>query len=494
MSSDNLASTGIKGLDDVMRGGLPRERLYLIQGDPGVGKTTLALQFLTEGVRRGEKCLYVTLSESDLEIRQVAASHGWDLKGVEICELTAAEQHGSLADGNTLFVSSEIELTEATSTLLRRIEALGPSRVVIDSLSELRLLAQSALRYRRQILALKEYFLSKHATALLLDDRTNAQEDQLLQSLTHGVVALEATAPTYGTDRRRLRVVKLRGVPFRGGYHDYVIEKGGLQVFPRLVAADHLEFHEAKLLSSGLAPLDALLGGGLDRGTSTLIMGPAGTGKSVLAATYALAAAARGEKVATFLFDESIATMNQRAKSLGLPIADPANLFVRQIDPAEVSPGEFAACVQDRVDNHGAKLVIIDSLNGYLAAMPEERFLTIQMHELLTYLAHKGVATFLLMAQYGIVGTSMSTPIDMSYLADTVIMLRYFEAHGEVLKALSVVKKRSGPHERTIRQLSIEPGGLQVGEPLRGFQGILTGTPKFLGGNHAGAATDPEDA
>ena len=488
MPSEMIAKTGIDGLDEVARGGLPRERMYLVQGDPGVGKTTLALQFLLEGARQGERCLYVTLSESEVEIRQVATSHGWDLTGIEICELTAAEQHNSLAEGNTLFVASELELNQATTTLLARIEALQPSRVVLDSLSELRLLAQSALRYRRQILGLKEFFLAKRATVLLLDDRTTANEDQLLQSLTHGVIALEATAPTFGTDRRRLRLVKLRGVAFRGGYHDYIIQKGGLCVFPRLVAAEHAETHPSSLLLSGVPALDQLLGGGIDRGTSTLLMGPAGTGKSILAMTYALAAAARGEKVATFLFDESVTTMRQRSRSLGLPMPDEngGNHYVRQIDPAEMSPGEFAARVREQVEHRGAKVVIIDSLNGYLASMPEERFLTIQMHELLTYLAHKGVATFLLMAQYGIVGTAMSVPVDMSYLADSVLLLRYFEARGEVRKAISVVKKRSGPHENSIRQITIQRGGVVVGEPLNEFEGILTGIPKYLGGTQEG--------
>lgn len=482
------ALTGVHGLDEVLRGGLPRSRLYLVQGYPGVGKTTLAMQFILEGLRQGESCLYVTLSESEQELREVAASHGWELGKLHIYELSAAERLRSEGSENTLYVSSEIELHEATSSLMEVVERVNPVRVVFDSLSELRLLAQSALRYRRQILSLKEYFVARGCTALFLDDRTSDERDQQLQSLTHGVISVESVAPEYGADRRRVRVVKLRGVQFRGGYHDSTIERGGMRVFPRLVAAEHHTEPPTGTVASGVPALDALLGGGVDRGTSTLLIGPAGVGKSIVATSYAVAAAARGEPVAHFMFDENIATMVKRSAALGLDVAGhmaAGRIHVRQVDPAEMSPGEFAARVREQVDQHGARVVLIDSLNGYLAAMPEERFLTIQMHELLTYLAHKGVATFLVMAQYGLLGPTTS-PIDMSYLADTVLLLRYFEARGEVRKAISVVKKRSGPHENTIRPLAVERSGVIVGEPLHDFQGVLTGVPAVLGGEGGG--------
>jgi circadian clock protein KaiC len=482
-----VAKTGIAGLDDVLCGGLPRNRIYLVQGDPGVGKTTLALQFLLEGLRAAEPCLYVTLSESHEEIEAVAHSHGWDITKLHVYELSAAEQSQHAEAENTLFVSSEVELHEATNTLLETIERVKPARVVIDSLSELRLLAQSPLRYRRQILSLKEYFVGRSCTALFLDDRTIEQNDQQLQSLAHGVIALHSLAPEYGADRRRLRVVKLRGVQFRGGFHDFVIRHGGVTVFPRLVAAEHHGQFTAEVIRSGNAALDDLLGGGIDRGTSTLILGPAGAGKSALASCYGSAAADRGEHVAMFLFDESIATMCHRSRALGMRIEEhiaSERIMARQVDPAEMSPGELAMHVRHEVEARDARVVVIDSLNGYLTSMPEERFLTIQMHEMLSYLAQKGVATLLLLAQHGLVG-SMSSPVDLSYLADTLLMLRYFEAEGAVLKAISVLKKRAGAHENTIRQFTLGAGGVTVGAPLSGFHGVLTGVPRFIGDSEA---------
>ncbi|MCU1278114.1 MAG: kaiC [bacterium] len=476
------ALTGIQGLDDVLCGGFPRNRIYLLQGDPGVGKTTLALSFLLEGAARGETCLYVTLSESKEEIDAVAASHGWSLDKVHVYELSAAEQSEHVTGGNTLFEPSEIELHEATTTLLEHVDHLQPSRVVIDSLSELRLLSQHPLRYRRQILSLKEYFVGRSCTVLMLDDRSVNRDDMQLESLAHGVVLLQQLAPEYGSDRRRLRVVKLRGVKFRGGYHDFIIETGGVVVFPRLVASEHHGEVPNLRLSSGLTELDQILGGGVDCGTSTLLIGPAGAGKSAIAVQYVYAAAQRGEKAALLLFEENLLTFHKRTRALGTdlqPHIDAGRVVVRQIDPAEVSPGELAAIARGYVDS-GIRVMVIDSLNGYLNSMPEEKYLTIQLHEILTYMAQKGVATFLVVAQHNLVG-AMNSPVDITYLADTVVLLRYFEADGRVRKALSVVKKRSGAHESTIREFALGANGIVVGKPLTGFRGVLTGVPTYVG-------------
>jgi circadian clock protein KaiC len=476
------ALTGISGLDDVLCGGLPRNRLYLLQGDPGVGKTTLALEFLLQGAAEGETCLYVTLSESKEEIEAVAHSHGWSLDKVHIYELSAAEQSQHVSSENTLFEPSEIELQEATTTLLARVDELQPSRVVLDSLSELRLLSQDALRYRRQILSLKEYFVGRNCTVLMLDDRTVNRDDMQLESLAHGVISLQQLAPEYGSDRRRLRVVKLRGVKFRGGYHDFVIETGGIIVFPRLVASEHHGEVPTQPLSSGVPELDQLLGGGVDCGTSTLLIGPAGAGKSAISVQYVAAAAKRGEKAALLLFEENLLTFHKRTRALGIelqPHIDAGRVIVRQIDPAEISPGELASITRGYVES-GVGLMVIDSLNGYLNSMPEEKYLTIQLHEMLTYMAQKGVATFLVVAQHNLLGT-MNSPVDVTYLADTVVMLRYFEADGRVRKALSVVKKRSGAHESTIREFSLGAQGIIVGKPLTDFRGVLTGVPTYVG-------------
>jgi circadian clock protein KaiC len=477
-------ATGIEGLDNILEGGFPAHRIYLIEGDPGTGKTTIALQFLLEGVRLGEPVLYVTLSETKEELRSVAQSHGWSLDGLTIYELIPSEDSLKPESQYTIFHPSEIELNETTSAVLKEFERIKPRRVVFDSLSEMRLLAGEALRFRRQILALKQYFAGQHSTVLLLDDKVANGRDLQVQSIAHGVVSLEHLAIEYGGERRRLRIVKLRGARYRGGYHDFNIETGGVRVFPRLVAAEHRQNFVKESVTSDVPELDALLGGGLSRGSSTLMLGPAGCGKSSLGAQFAAAAAARGEHTSVFVFDEILETYIARAAGIGTDIRahmEAGLIRLQQIDPAELAPGEFAHAVIRSVDRDGARIVVIDSLNGYLNAMPEERFLTIQMHELLTYLNQKGIVTILIMAQHGFLGSTMATPVDVSYLADTVLMLRYFEADGAVHRALSVVKKRTGAHENTIRELKITSEGIRVGEPLTKFQGVLTGVPAYSG-------------
>ena len=480
--ADN-AATGIQGLDAILGGGLPRDRIYLVEGDPGAGKTTLAMQFLLEGVRRGEPVLYITLSESESEIRMIADSHGWSLDGVSLFELSALEQQMKLEAENTIFHPSEVELTETTRALLRHVDKVQPKRVVFDSLSELRLLAQNALRYRREVLNIKQYFTSAHATVLLLDDRTSETGDLQLQSIAHGVLSLQQLTPDYGGDRRRLRILKLRGTKFIGGFHDFAIQTGGIEVFQRLGAADQHPSFEKRVLSSGVRELDTMLGGGLECGTSTLVVGSAGTGKSALSQQYATAAAERGQKVAIFAFDELRETAIARAESLGMGMrkhVESGRILVRQIDPAEMSPGELMSRARDLVET-GVSFIVIDSINGYLYSMPAERYLYIQMHELLAYLCQRGVTTMIVMAQQGLVG-EVTSPIDVSYLADTVILLRYFEALGRVRKAVSVIKKRTGPHEDTIRELSLGRDGIKVGEPLVEFRGVLTTVPEYHGG------------
>ncbi|HEY2051369.1 MAG TPA: ATPase domain-containing protein [Caulobacteraceae bacterium] len=476
-------STGSSGLDDILAGGLDPNRVYLYEGRPGTGKTTLALQFLLEGVRQGEEVLYVTLSETRRELELVTQRHGWSLQNVGVFELVPPETTLDPEQELTVFHPAEVELNETTKLIFEQVSKLNARRVVIDSLSELRLLAQSPLRYRRQVLALKHFFAERQCTVILLDDLTSYQDDLQLHSIAHGVIALEQVAIDYGAERRRLRVVKMRGIAFRGGFHDFAIEKGGLKIFPRLVAAEHHTPFAGDFTPSGHAAIDEMLGGGLERGTNALFIGAAGVGKSSLALTYAIAAAQRGERAIYYAFDEGRGTLEARAGTLGLPLGeciDSGALRIQQIDPAEMSPGAFAANVRHSVEQDRARIVVIDSLNGYLNAMPDERFLILQMHELLSYLAQQGVLTILVLAQHGLVGP-MDTPLDMSYLSDAVVMLRYFEVAGTVRRALSVVKKRSGNHEHTIREFKLTGEGIKLGPPLRQFAGVLTGAPQYLG-------------
>ena len=477
------ASSGIPGLDDILSGGFSRNRVYLIEGSPGTGKTTAALSFLRAGAALGEKALYITLSETEPELRDAAASHGWDLTGIEIYELAPPESLLDEQQQQSLLYSSDLELGETTQMIFAAVETSQPDRVVIDSLSEIRLLAQSSLRYRRQVLALKHDFAKHGATVLLLDDLTSDSSDKTVHSVAHGVVRLEEMTPNYGAERRRVRVLKYRGRHFRGGFHDFTIKTGGLEVYPRLVASEHKTRFERVPLPSGIAGMDGLMGGGVERGSSALVLGPAGTGKSLLTLGFATSAIARGEKAALFIFDEELGMLMARAKALGFdlqPLCDQGLLVIEQIDAAELSPGEFTARVRRAVDTDDIRTVVIDSLNGYQAAMPEEQFLVLHMHELLQYLNRQGATTFLTVAQHGLVG-DMKAPVDVTYLADTVIVLRYFEALGHVRRAVSVIKKRGGPHERTIREFEIGRDGITVGPPLEGFQGVLRGVPNFVG-------------
>lgn len=474
---------GSAGLDSILEGGLPADRLYLVEGDPGTGKTTLALKFLLEGALQGEPVLYVTLSETKEELNAVAASHGWSLDKLNIYELIPSEESLKTESQYTIFHPSELELGETTNAVLEEVERIAPRRVVFDSLSEMRLLARDPLRYRRQILALKQYFAGRQCTVLLLDDRTSTVGDLQVQSIAHGVIELDHLALGYGAERRHLRVIKLRGSKYKGGYHDFNIETGGgVTVYPRLIAAEHRHDFAREAITSGVPELDALLGGGLDRGTSTLVLGPAGSGKSSIAMQFAAAAAERGEHAASFIFDEGRDTYLARAAGLGKEMREQVEaglMAVQQVDPAELSPGEFAHYVRRAVDHDGARVVVIDSLNGYLQAMPDERFLTVQMHELLTYLNQQGVVTILVMAQHGFMGSNMASPVDVSYLADSVLMLRFFEAAGAVRRAVSVVKKRTGYHENTIREMRMSSEGIAVGKPLSEFHGLLTGVPVY---------------
>jgi circadian clock protein KaiC len=481
-SNPELSPTGIAGLDKIICGGLPRDRIYLVQGQPGAGKTTLALQFLIEGIRRKEKCLYVTFSETRKEIFDVAHSHGWDLEGIHLFELSSLEEQLRPETQNTIFHPSEVELNSTTEAVLNHIRKLNPTRVVIDSVSEMRTLAETSIRYRRQMLSLKSFFADKNITVLILDDLTSSKEDLHVQSIVHGVISLEKHQPEFGSERRRLNIAKLRGVNFIGGKHDYVIRPGGVIVYPRLIAAHHVDEFERETCSSGVPEFDRLLDGGLDRGTSNLFMGPAGSGKSTVGAQFLTAAAERGERVAVYLFEENVGTFVGRAKAIGIPIEkhiQSGRISIRKIDPAELTPGEFAAMIQTSVEHEGARTVLIDSLNGYMHAMPEQDFLILQLHELLSYLSHRGVLTLMILAQNGMVGSTRA-PIDLTYLADTVIITRFFESKGAVKKAISVVKKRSGDHEETIREFDITKKGIVVGPALTNFQGVLTGVPRLL--------------
>jgi circadian clock protein KaiC len=476
--------TGIAGLDHILAGGFPRRRLYLVRGRPGTGKTTLGLQFLLEGIASGESGLYITLSETREELELVARSHGWSLDRIQLVDLSAVEQQLKPESQTTLLHPSEMELARTTRVLQSVIEEQRPDRIVFDSLAEMRLMAQNALRYRRQILALKTFLAAHRSTVLMLDDQLESADHQL-ESIAHGVVDLDYQRPDFGAERRRASVAKLRGVRFVGGYHDYVIETGGLRLYPRLIAAEHRNDAIEGSETSGVAGLDELLHGGLDHGTSTLMMGPAGTGKSTLAMLYAVSTARRGGKAVIFVFDESIATLLTRADGLGIPLrgfVDSGSVHLQRVDPAELSPGQFIALVQEMVEDKGVQTVLIDSLNGFLHAMPSERFLVIHLHELLSYLAHRSITTILTLAEHGLMG-HLQAPVDLSYLADTVVVLRFFEHAGSVRKGISVMKKRAGDHEDTIREIRLVSGkGVFVGKPLRAFRNVLSGIPTFIGG------------
>jgi circadian clock protein KaiC len=494
------ARTGVSGLDDILRGGLPSNHLYLLDGEPGTGKTTLALQFLLEGVAKGERGLYVTLSESAAELNSVALSHGWDLDGIEIFELSK-DGELDVEEGYTIFHPAEVELQETVDEVLKAVERHKPSRVAFDSLSEMRLLAREPLRFRRQILALKQFFNGRDCTVILLDDKTAPEGDLQLHSLAHGVIVLEHVPLEYGSERRRLQVTKVRGIRYRGGFHDFRIRTGGIEVYPRVLHDEPRVNMTGDMLLSGSSPLDALLGGGITCGTSTLITGAAGTGKSVLCTQFARAEINRGKRVLFYLFDERMSTFRLRSAELGMDIetaTESGQLRITQVEPTELSPGEFASQVVRAVQADKCALVIIDSINGYMQSMPEERLLPIQIHELLSFLSNKGVTCIMTLVQHGIFGNPVDDAVEVSYLADTVILMRYFEVSGTVRQAVSVVKKRSGDHERTIRECRVQKGGLFVGEPLRDFQGVLTGVPRYTGSaapllDSGGANRQPDD-
>ena len=494
-SGGGLAMIGIVGLDAVLAGGLPRDRLYLVEGTPGTGKTTLALQFLLEGQRLGELGMYITLSETADELRSSAATHGWSLAGLSIVELVPDAGLGSDQE-QTLIHPAEFELGETIGRIMERFEQEQPVRLVIDSLSELRLLAQTPLRYRRQVLALKHRFTRSRCTVLLLEDQTAEPRDLQLHSIAHGVVALELSSNNYGAERWSLNVVKMRGVRFRGGRHDYTIDTGGLVVYPRLINTEHRVDPLPAAVETGIPELDALLGGGLIPGTNTLVMGPTGTGKTSTATCCILAALQRGERAAIFMFDEELGTFFTRSAGLGMdlrPYLDKGQLQMRQIEPSELSPGEFVHYVRRSVEVDGIRVILIDSLNGYLHAMPNERYLMLQMHELLSYLSQREVVTLLILGQHGLVG-EVRSDVDLSYLSDTIILMRFFEAAGSVRRGLSVVKTRTSYHEPTIREFKLGSGGVTIGAILHEFDGVLSGTPVYRGSSGALMATPPPPA
>jgi circadian clock protein KaiC len=479
---DMRVATGVEGLDDVLCGGLPPRGMYLVQGEPGIGKTTLALQFLLEGLRRGEKSMYVALTESRDEVRDVARSHGWSIDGLEIYDAVLADESKTRTTDQTMFYPAEVELEETIKPLITELRRVRPCRVVVDSVSEIRLLAQDPLRFRRQLWQLKQFFIDQRATVLLIDP--GAAETSILETTVAGILRLDKVTPLYGSTRRRIVIEKLRGVRFREGYHDYLIQTGGLVVHPRLIAAEHPKALSRQLMCSDVRELDAMLGGGLERGTSTLIMGAAGTGKSSLCTQYAMAAALRGEKSLIYTFEETVGTWMARTAALGFdiePQVAAGRIRVIQVSPAEMLPGELSSAVWHAVEKENITLLIIDSLNGYLQSLPGNNFLLLHLHELLTYLTQQGVTTLMTIVQHGLIGSAMTAPVDVSYLADAVVLLRYFEAKGEVRQAVSVVKKRSGRHERMIREFRLDQGGVRVGDPLRQFHGVLTGVPTYRG-------------
>ena len=477
-------TSGSKALDYILCGGYAANRLHLIEGEPGSGKTTLGLQFLLEGKTKDERCLYITLSESRDELLHVAETHGWNLDGIEIFELVPPELSLDPEREQSIVYASDLELGETVQMVMDEVERVAPARIVFDSLSEIRLLAQGSLRFRRQVLALKHFFSKRHCTILFLDDLTQTENDLSLHSLAHGVVRLDQVAIPYGAERRRLRVYKMRGRSFRGGFHDFTIKAGGLEIFPRLVAASHPAGGEQVfgVAKSGIDELDSLVGGSLDYGTSTLIIGPSGSGKSTLALQYIHAGLSRGEKAIFISFDETESVFLRRGAGLGLDVASfqERGLFsFRQVDPAELSPGELTALLRQQVEA-GVTMIVLDSLSGYQHAMQEEQHMLLQMHEIVTYLNQQGVLTFLVLTQSGMVGT-MQSPIDLTYLSDAVMLMRFFEAQGEIRRAVSVLKKRTGRHETTIRELKIDGGGIRVGPKLEAFRGVLTGTPVLVG-------------
>jgi circadian clock protein KaiC len=480
------SSTGVPGLDMILHGGLPSGRLYLLEGEPGSGKTTLGLQFLLEGARRGERVLYVTLSETRDEIEAVAASHGWSLESLELFELAMAAEVLGEAREQSILHPWEMELGATVRLIQEKVAAASPSRIVFDSLSEMRLLSQNPLRYRRQVLAMKQFFSGRKSTVVLIDDLTaeRGQRDSHLHSLCHGVVTLERTTLQFGAARRRLQIQKLRGVDFVAGYHDVTLRKGGLEVYPRLVAAHHHKPFIGDPTPSGVEEMDALLSGGPLRGTSTLISGPAGAGKTTLSLQYVHAACERGEACTILEFDERVGTLLVRAKHMGLDLqkhVDSGRLLILQVDPAEVTPGEFSWHIRKQVEERDVRLMVIDSFNGYVAAMPQAQFVALQLHELLSYLNQRGVTTFLIHPQSGLVGSMVTNAINISYVADTVILIRFFEAEGRIRKALSIIKNRGGPHEDAIRELRIDSQGLRIGRPLTEFRGVMTGNPEYVG-------------
>ncbi len=476
--------TGIPGLDDILNGGLPACQMYLVEGNPGTGKTTLAMQFILAGVRKGEKTLYITLSESRAELEGSARSHCWDPAELPIAELIPAEASLNPDQQYTVFHPSEVELADTIHKLTQIIDNVQPDRLVIDSLSELRLLAADPMRYRRQLLALKHFFVGRDSTVLLLDDRTGEGSDMQLQSIAHGVIRLEKISRSYGVTRRQIEVIKLRGSAYREGFHDYTIAHGGLIVYPRLIASEHATVFEREKIRSCLPSLDQMFGGGINRGSSTLLIGPSGSGKSTLAMMYAYAAAKRGDRAIVYVFDEVLRTAQDRMDGLGMPVRDQiehGTLAMSQVDPAELSPGEFVSQIRHDVEQKDTRVVVIDSLNGFLSSMPGEHDLTLHLHELLAFLNQKGVATFLVFTQHGLIG-AMQSEVDVSYLSDTVVLLRYYEAEGEIRQLISVVKQRVGQHERTLRELRMSNQGVEIGEPLSSFQGVLTGVPNFSEG------------